>query len=637
MLQQIRDKITGWFATVFLGAIAVVFIFWGIRFESGPASTAAKVNGESISVGEVRKAWQQRQSELQQATRDELPESVVKAEQKKLIDDFVNRAILDQHTHEMGYRVTDTMLAKEIESIPALQVDGRFDRDRYAALLRQQGRSEADFEVEYRKELEVQQLRRGIAVSSFVTPGELGRRIALEGETRDADWFVLAAAPFESGVVLTPAQVQAWYDAHKSDFMTPETVSLQFVELKAADVAAGVTVTDEGLRQYYEQVAPERYVEPERRRARHVLIEAGGDDAAAKKTADEVAAKAKAGADFAALAKQYSADPGSKDQGGELGWATRDAYVPEFANAVFSMQAGEVSAPVKTQFGWHVIQLEEVQPSHQRTFDEVRAELEADYRNDQAQSLFYEKSQQLADDAFASLNELESVAKKNGLAVQTVDVYTRQGGGPFGKNARVIEAVFSDTVLEERQNSPAVTVNDGDVVILRVTDHKPSAQRPLDEVRGEIEAALRKQGAAKAAEAAAIADAASITAGQPIAAVAKGAGVAPAGSRSVGRAAEGVDPALLKAVFRAQRPVPGGAVGGTAVLANGDVAVFAVTAVRAGVAPTGDSAAFELMQVAQKAAGASGVAEFAAYVKELEARAKITINPNVFGSDDQAP
>ena len=634
MLQQIRDKISGWFAGVFLGAIAVVFIFWGIRFESGPSSAAAKVNGESISVAEVRRAWQQRQAELQQAARDELPPAVVAAEQKKLIDEFVSRTILVQHAHDMGYRVGDAALAQEIQSIPALQVDGRFDRDRYAALLSQQGRSEAGFEDEFRKDLEVGQLRRGIAVSSFVTPGELVRRIALAGETRDVDWFVLPAASFEPTVQFTPAQVQAYYDANKARFVTPETASLQYVELKSTDVAAGIQVTEEGLRQYYDQVAAERYMDQERRRARHILIESGSDDAAAKKTADDVAAQAKAGGDFAALAKQYSADPGSKDQGGELGWATREAYVPEFADAVFTMQAGEISAPVKTQFGWHVIQLEEVQPAHQRSFDEVRAELETEYRAEQSQSMFYEKSQQLADDAFASLSELEGVAEKNGLPLQTVAVYTRQGGGPFGDNARVLEAVFSDEVLQQRQNSPAISVTDGEVVVLRVTDYKPSAQRPLAEVRGEVEAELRRQDARKAAEAAAIADASSISIGTPIAEVARAAGAAPMGSRSIGRTAEGVDPALAKAVFRAPRPAPGKAIGGTAVLPNGDVAVFAVTGVRAGVAPSGEAAAFELMQIAQGASNANALAEFTAYVKQLEAKAKIRINDNVFGNDE---
>ena len=487
------------------------------------------------------------------------------------------------------------------------------------------------------KDLAVGQLRRGIAISSFVTPGELAQRIALTGETRDADWFVLSAAAFEPKVTFTPEQVQAYYDANKASYVTPETATLQYVELKASDVAAGLQVDEAGLRQYYDQVAAERYMDPERRRARHILIESGSDDAAAKKTADEVAAQAKAGGDFAALAKQYSADPGSKDQGGELGWATRESYVPEFAEAVFTMQAGAISDPVKTQFGWHVIQLEEVQPAHQRPFDEVRAELETDYRAEQSQSLFYEKSQQLADDAFASLGELESVAQKNGLQLQTVAVYTRQGGGPFGSNSRVLEAVFSDEVLQQRKNSPAISVTDGDVVVLRVTDYKPSAQRPLDEVRGEVEAALRRQGARKAAEAAALADAAKITAGAPVAEVAKAAGVAPVGGRSMGRTAEGVDPALAKALFRAPRPAPGQVTGGTAALPNGDVAVFAVSGVHAGVAPGGEAAAFEVMQVAQVAANASALAEFTAYVKQLESKAKIRINDNVFGNDTAAP
>ena len=631
MLQQIRDKITGWFASLFLGAIAVVFIFWGIRFESGPASAAAKVNGESIPVEQVRRAWQERQTELQQAARNELPEAVVKAQQKKLLEEFVNREVLVQHVNAMGYRVSDADIAREIEAIPALQVDGKFSRDRYAALLRAQGRTEADFEMEFRRDTQIAQLRNGIGISSFVTPGELGRRISLEGQTRDIDYYTIASAPFAAGVVVTPAQVQAYYDASKAKFVTPETVSLQYVELKAADVAATVAVTDEALHQYYDQVAPERYLDPERRRARHILVESGADDAAAKQKAGQVYASAKAGEDFAKLASANSDDPGSRAQGGDLGWATRESYVQPFAEALFSMQKGEIRGPVKTQFGYHVILLEDLQPAHQRGFDEVRAELEADYRSEQAQSLFYEKSQQLADDAFASLSELDSVAKKHGMTLQTVEGYTRQGGGSFAGNRKVIDAVFSAEVLQERQNSPAINVTDDDVVVIRVTDYKPAAQRPLDDVRAELEATLRQQGARKAAEVAALADAVKISGGGAFADVAKEAGAAPAGVSTVGRTTEGVAPALLKAVFTAARPAPGKATGGTAVLANGDVAVFVVSAVRAGTAPTtGPDAAMQLAQIAQKTAGVAASADFAAYVKELERTAKIKLNEQVF-------
>ncbi len=630
MLQQIRDKITGWFASVFLGAIAVVFIFWGIQFESTATMSAAKVNGEKIPVEQVRRAWQDRQNELQQALRDELSPELVKSEQERLLKDFVRREVLLQHAASMGYRVSDQEIVRRLAEIPALQVDGKFDRDRYAALLRQQGRSEADFEHDFRRDLEIQQLQNGIGISAFATPGEVRRRLELEGETREIDYVTLPAARFAAAAKVDPAEVAAFYEKNKSKFMTTETANLQFVQLRLADVAAGVPVTEEGLRQYYEQVAPERFVDAERRRARHILIDASKDDAAAKKKAEELLAKAKAGGDFAALAAANSDDAGSKAQGGELGWATKESFVAPFADALFAMQKGEVRGPVKTQFGYHVILLEEIQPSHQRSFDEVRAELETEYRNEQAQALFYEKSQELADEAFASLSELDSAAKKLGLPLQVVEGYTRQGGGPFGPDRKVVETVFSDDVLQDRQNSPAINVGDDSAVVLRVTDYKPATQQPLDAVRPQIEAALQAEAAQKAAEAAAKADVARIAAGTSLADVAKGLGLAPAGAVAVGRAAPEVPPPLLKAVFSAPRPVGGKPTAGTAILPNGDVALYVVNSVTSGTLPMTPDSAAQMSQIAQRAAGQLAGSEFNAYVDELVRTAKVTVNEKVF-------
>jgi peptidyl-prolyl cis-trans isomerase D len=412
--------------------------------------------------------------------------------------------------------------------------------------------------------------------------------------------------------------------------MTPETVSLQYLQLKLADVASGVPVTEEGLRQYYEQVAPERFQDPERRRARHILIESGGDDAAAKKKADDVYAQAKAGGDFATLAAQFSDDPGSKGQGGELGWSTRESFVKPFADAVFAMQAGEVRGPVKTQFGYHVIRLEEVQAPHQRSLDEVRVELEAEYRNEQAQSLFYEKSQQLADESFASLSELDSVAQKLGLQVQTVEAYTRKGGGPFGADRKVIEAVFSDDVLRQRQNSPGINFGDDSAIVLRVTDHKPSAQRTLDEMRAQIEASLRDQAVRRAALAAASADAARVNDGVAFADVAGALGLQPTGVVTLTRTTDTVPAPLLKAAYDVPRPAPGKVTSGTAVLPNGDIALFVVTDVKSGTLPTTPDAVGLVAQQAQRVASQSAGAEFSAYVAELVRTAKIRLNDKVF-------
>jgi peptidyl-prolyl cis-trans isomerase D len=628
MLQQIRDKITGWFAAVFLGAIAIVFIFWGIQFESSVNMAAAKVNGEKIPFEAVRRAWQDRQTELQQATRDELPAELVKTEQQRLLDNFIRRELMVQHANRLGYRVSDRELAEAVAAIPALQVDGVFSRDRYAALLRSQGRTEADFEQEFRRDLEITQLQNAITVSAFALPSELRRRYELMDEARDVQLALLPVADYAAGVTVTEQQVAARYEQDKTKYQTPETVNLQYVQLSLADVAAGVQVTEEGLRSFYEQVAAERYTTTERRRARHILVESGADDAAAKAKAEKLAAEAKGGADFAALATQNSDDPGSKGQGGDLGWATRDSFVAPFAEALFAMKTGEVTGPVKTQFGYHVIKLEEVEHGAQRSFDEVRGELEADYRREQAQAAFYERSQELADESFAALSELESVAKKLGLELRTVEGFTRQGGGALGTDGKVIEAAFSDEVLQEQQNSPALNLGEESVVVLRVTEHKAPAQRPLADVRGEIESSLRAEAAGKAAEAAAKGAAAKLAAGGAFADVARELNAQSTGVVTLARTAATVPPELRKAVFAVAAPAAGQTTAGTATLDGGSAAVFVVSAVRPGKMPPGDSA--QLAETVQQAASQSAVIEFSNYVAELERNAEIVRNAKVF-------
>jgi len=628
MLQQIRDKITGWFAIVFLGAIAVVFIFWGIRFESSVTAAAAKVNGEKVPVESVRRAWQERQSELQRAARDELPEELVKSEQQRLLEDFIRRELLLQRADDLGYRVSDRELARAIAEIPALQVDGKFSRDRYAALLRAQGRAEADFEREFRRDLEITQLQNSVAASAIALPGELRRRAALEGESRDVDMAIIRAADHAAGVSVTPEEVAARYEQNKADYLTPETVSLQYVELTLDDVAADVAVSEDALHAYYDQVARERYSTAERRHARHILIETGDDDAAARAKAEKLAERARAGEDFAKLAEENSDDPGSKSKGGDLGWATRESFVGPFADALFSMKVGEIQGPVKTQFGYHVIQLEEIDPAHQRSFDEVRAELEADYRREQAQTLFYERSQKLADEAFANLNELDSVASSLGLKLHTIEEFTRQGGAPFGDERKVIDAAFSEEVLQDRQNSPAISLGDDKVVVLRVTDHQLPAQRSLDEVRATIEQQLRADASRKAAEKAAGDAVAKLASGAQWSEVVQALGVTPSGPMTVQRSGEGMPPAVVRAVFGVPAPEGGRPVPGEAVLGTGDSVVFIVNAVRPGAVPAPGTP--ELNQQAQQFAGRNGMAEFSAYVAELERTAKVVRNPQVF-------
>ncbi len=624
MLQKIRDKITGWFAIVFLAAIAIVFIFWGIQFESTANQAAAKVNGEEVPLALVRNAWQQRQAELQQALRDELPEELARQEQSQLVDSFIERQLLVQRATERNYRVSDAELARTLREIPALQVDGEFSRDRYAALLRAQGRTEAEFEEQFRRDLEAGQLRGAIAVSSFTTPSELRRRAELEGERRTVEYLLVPAERYLATAPVSDADVQAAYARDKARYMTQESAIVQYLELRLADVAAEIEITEEGLRAHYAEVAAERYSSPERRRASHILVESGADDdAKARAEAEALLKRIQGGEDFAALARSESDDPGSKDQGGDLGWATRESFVPAFAEALFGMQQGEVKGPIKTQFGYHIIRLDGVEASGQRPFEEVRAELEESYRTEQAQATFYERSQELADEAFAALTELDSVAIKSGLSLKRVEGFTRQGSPEIGNSRQLIDAVFSEEVLRDGQNSPPVEIGDDRVVVLRVLEHKPATERPLTEVRAQVEAGLRRAAAGKAAQAAAAEIATAAKAGRPLAELAAGLGVSVAPEREIGRGEMDVPPELLSALYTTTATGPASA--GSVALGNGDAAVYLVKAIaKGGTDPTALAAASQpaVMQLA--------AAEFAAYTNEIKRTANIVRNPKVF-------
>jgi peptidyl-prolyl cis-trans isomerase D len=631
MLQSIRDKITGWFAMVFLGAIAIVFIFWGVDMGSNAgARYAAEVNGEGIDIETVRRAWQEREQRLQQMLRGPVPEEMVKSQQQALIDEQIRTELLTQRARELGYRVSDAMMQQTINGFAELQVDGKFSQERYELLLRQQGRTIGEFERDLRASMEIEQLQRGIAASAFVTPIELLRREALEGEQRELDYAVIPASSFLTAVTVTDAQIQSWYEAHQGEYKTPETVDLEYLELKLADVERDVPVNDEALQAYYEQVK-EQLTTPERRRARHILIttEGGVDDATALKTVDEVMAKLNGGGDFAALAKQYSKDAVSAAKGGDLDWAARGMFVGPFEDALFAMSKGELRGPVKTQFGYHILRLDETEGGETKSFADARAELERDYRVDKAQALFYERSQKLADEAFKALTELATVGTALNLPVQKVAGYTRQGGGVFGSETKVIEAVFRTESLEKGENSALIGLGDDRAIVLRVAAHQAPVQLPVAAVRTQIEFKLKEQGARDAAAKRGAELLARLSGGAVWTAVLTEAKLATIGKRTIGRTDSSVPAPVRKAAFDIPRTAvaPAKIAYRGTVTEDGSYAIVAVSDVRAGVlvAGTPESAA-----KARQAVQSQGGGEFNVYVSEAVRNAKIERNPKVF-------
>ncbi len=631
MLQTIRDKISGVVAIAFLGAIAVVFVFWGIDFQTGAQTFAAKVGGENISGDTVRRAWQQRQSQLQQMLRDELPPDMIKSQQTMLLDQFVQQELLKQRAQRYGYRVSDQELAQRVMEYPQFQVDGKFSKDRYNALLRSSGLTETGFEAELQEGLLIDQLRNAVVESAFVVPYELDRRYAMEKQEREIDYVLIPTASFADAVTITDEQVQLWYNENQANYLLPETVDLQYVELTRERAEAGIEVTEQALKDFYERVK-ERFTTQERRHGRHILITIGDgvDDAAAKKKAEEFTAQAKGGADFAQLAKDNSKDPGSAVQGGDLGWAQRGMFVGPFEDALFAMAVGEIRGPVKSDFGYHVLKLDEVEAGHVKTFEEARAEVESDYRKERAQTIFYDESQKLADQAFSALTELDSVAKTMNLPVKTVTGFTREGGGGFADDPNVIEAAFSDDVLERRQNSPLVTVGEDRALVLRVTSHKRAEPRPFGSVSAQIREQLKTQGMREKAAAQGAFAMARLQKGEAWAGVVSALKFAAVGKRFMTRQDSVAPPAIVRAAFTAPnnevseaKPYFGGV-----TTDDGNYAVYAVTQVRN--ADPSKEAAAEKSARKRRAEVQAGNGEFTAYISEAERTTKIVKNDKIF-------
>jgi peptidyl-prolyl cis-trans isomerase D len=631
MLQTIRDKISGIVATLFLGAIALVFIFWGVDFQMGSQTFAAKVDGERIPTELVQRAWQQRQSQLQQMLRNELPPDMVKSQQAMLLDQFVRESLLKQRAQRYGYHISDQELAQRVMEMPQFQVEGKFSKDRYNALVRNTGMTETQFEAEMQNSLLIDQLRNAVIESAFVVPYELDRRYAMEKQEREIDYALIPASSFEASTSISDEQVQKWYEENKDKYLLPETVNLQYVELTRERAESGIEVTEQGLKDYYEQVK-DRFTTQERRHGRHILITVGDgvDDAAARKKAEELTAKAKGGADFAQLAQENSKDPGSAQQGGDLGWAQRGMFVGPFEDALFAMAVGEIRGPVKSDFGYHVLKLEEVEAGHVKTFEEARAEVEADYRKDRAQNIFYDESQKLADQAFSALTELDSVAKALNLPVKTVTGFTREGGGEFGEEPAVIEAAFSDDVLERRQNSPLVTIGEDRALVLRVTDHKAAEPRPLETVSAQIREQLKTQRMREAAAAQGAFAMARLQKGETWAGVTSAMKLTTVGKRFMTRQDSVAPQAIVRSAFSAPnneiseaKPYFGGV-----TTDDGNYAVYAVLQVRN--ADPSKEPANEKTARKRRAEMQHGQQEFAAYVDEAERTTKIVKNDKIF-------
>ena len=617
MLQNIRDNSQGWIAKTIIGLIVVLMALTGVdAIVTGTSNSqnAAEVNGESISLNELNQAVEMQRRQLLQQLGQGFDASLL---DEKLLRDaslkgLIERSLLIQGAADAKFAFSQPALDQVIVQTPEFQVDGRFNAERFDQVIRQLGYTRMQFRQMLEQEMLIGQLRAGLSGSSFVTDEEVAAFARLEKQTRDFSTRTIKTDA--AAVQVSDDDVKAYYDAQQAQFMSPEQVVLEYVELKKDAFFSEITVSDDELKTAYESEIANL---AEQRQAAHILIEVGGDvsDEQAKAKIDDVQKRLQQGEDFAALAKEFSQDPGSAQEGGDLGYAGKGVYDPAFEDALYALKDQEVSVPVRTEFGWHLIKLLGVQAPEVPTFASLKEKLESDLKAQRVEQRFVEATKQLEDAAFES-SDLAQPAQELGLKVQTSEPFGRQGGAQgLASNRQVVQAAFSQEVLEDGSNSGAIELDPSTLAVIRVKEHRKPEQLSLEQVSDSIREQLVKTRASEAAKAA----------GESLISELREGKVQPEGTdwqvvEAATRNQDGVEPSVLQALFRMPKPQAEKSEFAGVALANGD---FVVVRLKGVSEPEGAIADEEKAMYRRFLASRSGQQDFAAFRKQLESQADI--------------
>ncbi|MDX2351211.1 SurA N-terminal domain-containing protein [Stutzerimonas xanthomarina] len=614
MLQNIRDNSQGWIAKTIIGIIVMLLALTGFDAIFNAASNsrnAAEVNGEEISLDELNQAMNMQRRQLAQQLGGNFDPSMLddKLVRESSLRALIDRALLLQGARDADFAFSEAALDQMILQTPEFAVDGVFNAARFDQVIQQMGYTRLQFRELLKQEMLIGQLRAGISGSGFVTDEQIEAFARLEQQTRD---FATMTVPAETAAVdVSNDEAREYFEKNTDRFRSPEQVVLEYLELNKESFFDQVEVSEEDIKDLYQQRIANL---AEQRRAAHILIETdGSDNATAKEKIDEVAKRLASGEDFSALAKELSQDPGSANEGGDLGFAGPGVYDPAFEEALYGLEEGQVSAPVRSDFGWHLIKLLGVQSPEIPTLESLKPELVRELKAQQVEQRFVEASKQLEDTAFES-SDLLQPAQELGLSVQTTEAFGREGGAGVAANRQVIQAAFSDEVLVDGANSGVIELDPDTVVAVRVKEHLQPEVLPFDAVKDDIIAQLKSSKAAEQALA---------KGEQLIATLSDGGQVEQQWQpvEAASRSQEGVEPAVLQQVFRMPKPEASDKPSyGSVRLSDGDFVVVRLSGVSE---PKAELSEEDKQNYRRFLASRSGQQDFAAYRQMLHENAEI--------------
>ncbi|MEL7293588.1 MAG: peptidylprolyl isomerase [Pseudomonadota bacterium] len=492
MMDRLREGVNSIAVKIILGLIILSFVFAGVGsyIVGGSGNSAAKVGNVEIGRGEFEQAYQNERNRMQAQLGDYFANlladpSYVESFRKSVLDRMIDDVLIEQHAESLGLRVSDSQVRTMILEMPQFQVDGQFDQEVYQSALRRAGFSPESFAQYLRRDLVRNQLLTAIQASDFSLPGEVESQSKLLTQTRDINKVTLSLADFAEKAELSEQEIEQFYQQNAERYTRPEQAKVAFIELSAQQLKQSLTISDDEAQQYYQQNL-DKYSSEEQRRVSHILVE-GDDEAKAQAILDQLTA----GTDFAALAEEKSDDFGSASEGGSLGWIERDVMDPAFEEAAFALQnVGDTTGLVKSDFGYHIIKLDELKDSVVKPYQEVASDIKQELRDQRAVDKFYELQSELERVAFEFPDSLDDAAKAIDAQIQTTDFISEVDAPELLKTPAVMQAITSPEVKEDGLNSEVIEVAPEHVVVVRVEESREETVLPLDEVREQVTQAL---------------------------------------------------------------------------------------------------------------------------------------------------
>jgi len=488
MLETIREKFTGWIAALIIGAISIALVISFGNMNQTPLEqdVVITVNDREITLVDYREEYTNQLLQFQEVFGDEIPESLEFTIQESATENLIMKTLLNDYVDAQGYRVSPEYVAELITTNPNFQLGEGFNRENYQAILSSQGVSQSKYENDLRIELQINQLRRGLIESSFITPSEFRRFVELQMEERDGQYLLIPSSKFTDQVSLDKEVVSTFYTENITSFMTEEEIDVEFLSIDTEEIAQSIEFSPLDVEQYYKENI-ERFRSNEERKSSHILISFDDEvieDAALEQSKD-ILLRIKGGESFEELAQEFSDDSGSATNGGDLGWAEPGLFVSEFDQVLYALEIGEISDPVKTQFGYHIIRLDDVKEGRKKEFAEIEEELTEEYSQLLAEDRLYDLAEQLDDLALQAYNELDTVADRLALELNQISAITRNGSSFLNQQPELIDILFSSSSIEQSENTPVYEFNNS-IVVARVVNHRLPETKNFSEVEDEI-------------------------------------------------------------------------------------------------------------------------------------------------------